>query len=361
MFPFRSRRSNLTRRLSKATRRGVAGCSPQADAIAALLKKLQDVQLETLFKAVESRGREPTGCVLLPFKEEPHLLCCQTWRWPDLRSGEELRRLPSCRSRGDKVYVCCNPYHWSRICVPDCPPPPYSRTNEEMLRPEDRAPSEVPLLCRDSYPGSFTTNGDTPSNPSEWCKLAYWELSERVGPLFSVDRPSFNVFGDVPHPDGLSLETLAMTGQRNGYRGGGDGRGGRSPPPDAAVQRTRCKIGLGVTLSREEDSCVWVYNRSDNPIFVNSATLDVVPPPEQTHMLAACHQPTRVPADHCLCVYDPNKAAQNYGWTFTHPIYGPVDPNSIRISFVKGWGQKYSRREIKSCPCWLEILLAPCR
>nr|CAI5863414.1 unnamed protein product [Callosobruchus analis] len=76
---------------------------------------------------------------------------------------------------------------------------------------------------------------DTPSNPSEWCKLAYWELSERVGPLFSVDRPSFNVFGDVPHPDGLSLETLAMTGQRNGYRGGGDGRGGRSPPPDAAV------------------------------------------------------------------------------------------------------------------------------
>nr|CAI5863415.1 unnamed protein product [Callosobruchus analis] len=118
MFPFRSRRSNLTRRLSKATRRGVAGCSPQADAVAALLKKLQDAQLETLFKAVESRGREPTGCVLLPFKEEPHLLCCQTWRWPDLHSGEELRRLPSCRSKGDKVYVCCNPYHWSRICVP---------------------------------------------------------------------------------------------------------------------------------------------------------------------------------------------------------------------------------------------------
>ncbi|RZC39771.1 MH2 domain containing protein [Asbolus verrucosus] len=171
-------------------------------------------------------------------------------------------------------------------------------------------------------------------NPFEWCKLAYWELAQRVGPLYPVDNPAVNIFGKVPYGDGLSLETLA---QQN-----------RNAPE--SVQHARCKIGLGVTLSRE-DGYVWVYNRSDNPIFVNSLTLENEDSP----------LPTRVPAEQCLCVFDPVKAAhRNYGWDFTTP-FGPVDPNSIRISFAKGWGPRYCRQEITSCPCWLEILLAPCR
>lgn len=39
---------------------------------------------------------------------------------------------------------------------------------------------------------------------------------------------------------------------------------------------------------------------------------------------------------------------------------GPVDVHSVRISFVKGWGQSYKRQDIKSCPCWLEVILNPC-
>lgn len=39
---------------------------------------------------------------------------------------------------------------------------------------------------------------------------------------------------------------------------------------------------------------------------------------------------------------------------------GPVDVNSVRISFLKGWGQTYKRMDLKSCPCWLEVLLNPC-
>ncbi|KAJ8976947.1 hypothetical protein NQ317_010144, partial [Molorchus minor] len=156
-----------------------------------------------------------------------------------------------------------------------------------------------------------------------------------AGP-FPVEPAAVNVFGNVPHGDGLNLETLAQQD---------------SVTPPESVRKTRCKIGLGVTLSRE-DSCVWVYNRSEYPVFVSSLTLEGTDSPS----------PTRVPGEHCLCVYDPAKAAQqNFGWNFTHPHFGPIDTNSIRISFVKGWGQKYSRREITSCPCWLEILLAPCR
>ncbi|CAG9818030.1 unnamed protein product [Phaedon cochleariae] len=168
-------------------------------------------------------------------------------------------------------------------------------------------------------------------NSSEWCKLAYWELSERVGPLFPVEPPAVNVFGDVPHPDGLNLETLAQHS---------------FSPPESSVQKTRCKIGLGVTLSREGDR-IWVYNRSDHPVFVNSPTLH------------DCPTPTRLPPDHCLCVFDRLEACRLN--SHAHTQAGPVDPNSLRISFAKGWGPNYSRREITSCPCWLEILLAPCR
>ncbi|KAJ8917212.1 hypothetical protein NQ315_012704 [Exocentrus adspersus] len=168
------------------------------------------------------------------------------------------------------------------------------------------------------------------NNPLMWCKLAYWELSQRVGPTFPVECTAVNVFGDDPHGDGLNLEDLAQ----------------HSFSSSDSVRQARGKIGLGVTLS-QEGGCVWVYNRSDSPVFVSSLSLGNVDSPS----------PTRVPAGYCLCVHDPAKVPER----FTHPRHGPIDPNSISISFVKGWGQTYTRREIMSCPCWLEVLLAPCR
>ena len=40
-------------------------------------------------------------------------------------------------------------------------------------------------------------------------------------------------------------------------------------------------------------------------------------------------------------------------------FHGPFDPYSVRISFAKGWGGKYSRQVVTNCPCWLEVLLMP--
>jgi MH1 domain len=48
--------------------------------------------------------------------EEPHVIACRIWRWPDLSNADELKRIPSCPSGKDPVYVCCNPNHWSRTC-----------------------------------------------------------------------------------------------------------------------------------------------------------------------------------------------------------------------------------------------------
>lgn len=105
----------------------------------------------------------------------------------------------------------------------------------------------------------------------------------------------------------------------------------------------------GLTLSLEADG-VWAYNRSESPMFVNSPALD---DPDSRTLLVY-----RVPPGHCLNIFVPG--APTRPWD-PHPPSGPIDPNSVRISFAKGWGPKYSRQEVTACPTWLEVLLAPCR
>lgn len=127
-FMFRSKRSSLVRELWKLR-------IPQNDTesqnekdsheckavIHSMLKRLKEKNLEILLRSIESKGREETPCVLLPNVElkmgklstDPHVLCCQIWRWPDLTLDTTLRRLPCCETDKDPLYVCCNPYHWS--------------------------------------------------------------------------------------------------------------------------------------------------------------------------------------------------------------------------------------------------------
>lgn len=85
-----------------------------------VLKRLKDNQLEMLLEAVESGGGGVSTCVLIPKDAipEPHALGCRFWRWPDVRTCAELRRMPACSSATDPIYMCCNPYHWSRLCQP---------------------------------------------------------------------------------------------------------------------------------------------------------------------------------------------------------------------------------------------------
>lgn len=107
----------------------------------------------------------------------------------------------------------------------------------------------------------------------------------------------------------------------------------------------------GITLSLENDG-VWMYNRSDWPVFVNSPSLDR--PGCRTFLVY------RVPAGHCFRIFCPGSRNPSPTHWNGSPV-GPTDPNSVRISFAKGWGPKYHRQEITACPTWLEVLLSPCR
>lgn len=313
----------------------------------ALMNQIKkESQLETLCQAIDGLSStdalnkvlplqyQPTDCVLVPRQmihdEKPQVVACRLWRWNDLYDPNDIKRIPKCPNEKDPIYVCCNPAHWSRLCLIDSPPPPYQyavKTNENSMD-QDGAYSE-------QQTGSLTTDGEELS-ASGWCELAYWELNERVGSRVPVEESAFDVFSEQTRGAGLCIRTLAQQ------------RATRTPE---AVLKTREKIGLGVTLSREIDG-IWLYNRSSSPVFVHSPTL--------CEMDSRTTTPHKVPPGHCLRAFDPLKINESIQWS--SPIcgiqLGPVDTHSVRISFVKGWGLNYSRQDVTACPCWLEVLLS---
>ncbi|KAM4597023.1 mothers against decapentaplegic homolog 6-like isoform 1-T1 [Fundulus diaphanus] len=349
----------------------------------AFLKRLKDRSLDALVKAVETKGGVPGECVIVPRTElrlsahhvSPQYLLCRLFRWSDLPLSVRLKALCHCQSfgSGDSVRVCCNPYHYSRLCGPESPPPPYSLSRSDEHKLLDSAlsytetarpllPSPPHIMPRD-YTDTGTSIGSSTSggHRSHWCSVAYWEQRTRVGRLYPAFEPSLSIFYDLPQGTGLCLGQLHANayhsrredpgshGTPDPYRQHGHGRGGGNNTSSSNVQQIRSKIGFGIVLSREPDG-VWVYNRSQHPVFVHSPTLDL---PSARGLSVK-----RVMPGFSLKVFD----FECSSWMTEHGIKpetqeGPWDPHSIRISFAKGWGPCYSRQFITSCPCWLEVLL----
>ncbi|XP_019731559.1 mothers against decapentaplegic homolog 6b isoform X2 [Hippocampus comes] len=288
-----------------------------------LLKKLKEKALDTLLEAVESKGGLPSDCVLVSRTElrlgghaaSPQLLVCKLYRWSDLQHPAQLKPLCECKSfwGPDSPTVCCNPYHYSRLCGPESPPPPYSRLSPN----EEHKPLDASM---------------SPDAPKQrhWCNVAYWEHRTRVGRLYTVYEHSVSIFYDLPQGTGFCLGQLNLEHR------------------SSTVQRTRGKIGYGILLSKEPDG-VWAYNRSEHPIFVNSPTLDA---PNGRSLVVR-----KVMPGFSIKVFDYERSCLLRYTAEAELLDGPYDPNSVRISFAKGWGPCYSRQFITSCPCWLEILL----
>uniref|UniRef100_W5UC70 Mothers against decapentaplegic homolog n=1 Tax=Ictalurus punctatus TaxID=7998 RepID=W5UC70_ICTPU len=322
---------------------GGGGASAEAELKAlthSVLKKIKEKQLEVLLQAVESKGGARSPCLMLPGRVDAYslpLLLFKVFRWPDLRHWSQLKRLPCCESYGkiNPELVCCNPHHMSRLCEPESPPPPYSRYPVDLLKSPD-SPG--------STPASTETGGTIHSAPvgfsdsqglqecgehEHWCVVAYWEEKTRVGRLYSVREPSLDIFYDLPQGTGFCLGQLC------------------SESRSALVHMVRPKIGYGIQLSREADG-VWVYNRSRYPIFIKSATLD--DPSSRTLLVHKVFPGFSIKAFD----YEKAKSLQRPNdHEFSHQ---PRAGFTVQISFVKGWGQCYTRQFISSCPCWLELI-----
>ena len=89
---------------------------------------LNDNQLRTLLKSLESKGGINTDCIIVPsefelgqnvglgstVKSRSDVLFCKVLRWPDVETSSELKTLITCHNNGGAL-SCANPYHYSKI------------------------------------------------------------------------------------------------------------------------------------------------------------------------------------------------------------------------------------------------------
>lgn len=112
------------------------------------------------------------------------------------------------------------------------------------------------------------------------------------------------------------------------------------------VQKVRSKIAVA-SSSREVDG-VWVYNRSSYPIFIKPATLDN--PDSRTLLVHKVFPGFSIKALTTVKAYSLQRSNDSRSSMCRGPGF------TVQISFVKGWGQCYTRQFISSCPCWLEVI-----
>lgn len=221
---------------------------------------------------------------------------------------------------------------------------PHSRQENRVLRPPDpgggEESEEAKNLDRCSVV-SYSTNGTNFISGSEgsraWCQLAYREGKDRVGDLFPVFSEAIDVFTDLAKGSGLCLEKVFPLNGKASEK----------------VIATRNKIGQGILLHQDSSRGeVWLYNRSSLPVFIHSPTLD--PAPSGATPIHVVH---RIPPASSALIFDFSKSL--HFQRLRNPRLGPEDPYSVQISFAKGWGANYSRQDVTSCPCWLEVCLEP--
>ncbi|KAL7633039.1 UNVERIFIED_CONTAM: hypothetical protein RMT77_016615 [Armadillidium vulgare] len=194
---------------------------------------------------------------------------------------------------------------------------------------DDRLQDSSNFCSVETGGGSSHGRGDSP-----WCKLLYWEENEIRSRVFNVWDPAINVLGDTPHGSGWSLSTFFNT-----------------PAKTEKISRVRAKICQGLILWRE-GKAVWVYNRSKTPVYLNSASLD------GTFFNLNLY---KCPPGYAMIIYYYEMARELMG-RLDYKLRrkcDTTDVNSVRISFAKGWGKDYHRRQILCCPCWIEVHVVP--
>ena len=175
---------------------------------------------------------------------------------------------------------------------------------------------------------------NTNVSQTSWSSIHYYEFNERLGEAFNALREN----------DRIAIDGFTAPLSRD--LGGGRFSLGLfsniNRKPDA--EHARRLIGNGILLERQvEDgtACSYVvHNASDYPVFVQSAACSLK---NQWHKATV----VKVPADHKLQIFN-----ERYFTDFMlmqkqrgyNEAANCIKLCTIRISFVKGWGERYRRQ-----------------
>ena len=164
---------------------------------------------------------------------------------------------------------------------------------------------------------------------STWLSMAYWELNNRLGHQHRVSKSSTSV--SYSGSSGFVLSKLP-----NKHR-------------TDSVEKKRRMFGQGFSLWRDETD-VYLYNRSEHSVYVQSPTLSHPTGARQVHKVC----PGQV-----VKVFSNDQANLLLLYLRQHGgIRFPFDVFAFRVSLVSGWGAGHSRQNIMQCPCWLEFFLS---
>ena len=161
-------------------------------------------------------------------------------------------------------------------------------------------------------------------------------MKNRVGEAFKAFKPSLTIdgFTDPSSSDRFCLGLLS-----NIHR-------------DPVIERTRQYIMRGVRLFYVGGE-VWAESLSEGSIFVESRNSNLR---YRWHPATVC----KVPPGRHMCIFNnqhfANQLVQSVNQGF-EAVYQLTRMCTIRISFIKGWGKEYPRKDITATPCWIEIHL----
>ena len=173
---------------------------------------------------------------------------------------------------------------------------------------------------------------------SIWCKVAYYELSNRVGELFYA-RDHMDVKIDGFTSPGTDANRFSLGQLSNLNR-------------NSSIEQVRRHIGNGIRLTWREGK-VWIECLSESPIFIQSKNFNRAKGFNEFTVIKCF-------TGQSLIVFDGTtfgaqlEDAVRYGYEHT---YGLQKYCTIRMSFCKGWGADYHRQDVTSTPCWIEIHL----
>lgn len=147
------------------------------------------------------------------------------------------------------------------------------------------------------------------------------------------------------------------------------------------TERARTHVGKGIQLVRSKSGGVWIRTLTEYPVFIQSFHLDrkacrlngaavhkIYPNCYiKIFDLRRCHQEMwrrfLVNRRNLQAQLATMNQGQNMPRVQANMAIGACGVDDLRklcvlrLSFVKGWGSDYLRKNIKQCPCWIEVTL----